>query len=320
MIKVSLNVFSFKEENLDNMKKAQIVHNPTSGNGEHSEAKIRQIVEKVADVVGYVSTNDEDWEKDLHKAAEIYFLAGGDGTVHKLAKELLQNEEIKPGIPVYLLPYGTANNIGLTLGIPKLIEELEENFEERIGKFDVGKVDGLGNLSFFLEGVGFGIFPELIKKMEGDEKNGESASQELQRTLKRLLMITKKFKAQKAELNIDGVEVHGSFLLVELINVKFIGPNFQLAPNADPGDGYFDMVLIPETRRADLVSHLQNLIDGNEEPGQLKDFVQHLRVQQVKMKWEGKGVHVDDDLVEDYDRESFVVSVDNGRLSFVRFQ
>lgn len=318
MIKVSLNVFSFKEENPEKMKRAQIVHNPTSGDGKHHKNKIQKIVEKVADVAGYVSTDDDDWKENLDKDAGIFFLAGGDGTVHKLAKQLLQNKDVKSNTPVYLLPYGTANNIGLTLGIPKRIEELQNDFEKHIGKFDVGKVEGLEDFDFFLEGVGFGLFPELVKKMDGDEKKDETPSEELKRILQNLLEIAKNFQAQKAKIKFDGIKIKGSFLLVELINIKFIGPNFELAPNADPGDGYFDLVLIPESRRVDLVSHLQRVIGGTVKSEQLRDFVQHMRVQQVKMKWKGDSVHIDDDLVEDYDGESFKISIDKGRFNFVR--
>ena len=300
------------------MEKAQIVHNPTSGDEEHSRKKIEKIVEKVANVINYVSTEDEHWEKNFKYDSEVIFLAGGDGTVRKLATYLFDDKKKSLKTPIYLLPYGTANNIALTLDIPKKIKEPEPDFEKNIKDFDIGRIKGLGKLDFFLEGVGLGIFPELMRQMTNKEMEVQSASEEIQQTLKVLLEISKNFEASKAKLNVDGIKIKGSFLMVELINIKYIGPNFQLAPNADPGDGFFDLILIPEARRVDLVSHLQKVIDGKGEPGDLKDVVQHLRVKEVKMKWKGKGVHVDDDLVEDYSGEDFEISIDPGELKFVK--
>ena len=299
------------------MKNAQVVHNPTAGDGKHSKNDILEVVEKAAEVVDYVSTEEENWGRSLQKKAEVIFLAGGDGTVNKLATRLLHNEKLDPAVPVYLLPYGTANNIGLTLEIPKKVKQPKPDFEKKIRKFDIGRVKGLKGMDFFLEGVGFGIFPELVKKMKKKGDKNETASQELQRIRENLLEVAKNFKACKAKIKLDGVKIKGKFLLVELINIRYIGPNFELAPNADPGDGFLDLVLIPEERREDLVTHLQDVLDGKKEQLPLRDFVQNLRVQHVEMQWKGKGVHVDDDLIKNYSGEKFEVSLDNGKFHFV---
>ena len=300
------------------MINARVVHNPTSGDAKHSKNDILEVVEKAANVVDYISTKEEGWELALQKKKGLIFLAGGDGTVNKLAAQLLKNEELDPATPVYLLPYGTANNIGRTLNIPKKIKRPGADFEKKIRKFDIGRVEGPGSSDFFLEGVGFGIFPELVKRMDEEGEKHESPSEELQRIRKKLLQIARDFKAEKARIKIDGMKIKGKFLLVELINIRFIGPNFELAPNADSGDGFLDLVLIPEERRQDLVNHLQGVLDGNEERVPLKDFVQNLRVQKAELEWEGKGVHVDDDLVEDYEGESFKISLDHGKFHFVQ--
>lgn len=300
------------------MKNAQVVHNPTAGDGKHSKKDILEVVEKAAEVVDYVSTEDEDWGRALQKKAEVIFVAGGDGTINKLAARLLQNEQLDPATPVYLLPYGTANNIGLTLDIPKKIKQPKPDFEQNIRKFDIGRLKGLNGTDFFLEGVGFGIFPELVKRIKEKGEKHETASEELQRVRENLLNVAKDFKARKAKIKLDGMKIKGKFLLVELINIRYIGPNFELAPDADPGDGFLDLVLIPEERREDLVAHLQDVVEGKQEQVPLRNFAQKLRVQQAEMQWEGEGVHVDDDLVENYSGESFEVSLDNGKFHFVQ--
>lgn len=301
------------------MKNAQVVHNPSSGDEKHSKREILKITEKAADVVDYVSTEDEHWENSLKQEAEVIFLAGGDGTVKKFVTALLKNKNLHPATPIYLLPYGTANNIGLTLNLPKELKEPEPHFEKKIRKFDLGRLKGLGELDFFLEGAGFGIFPELMKRVEekGEEEKSQDPSEELRRIRETLLETAKEFKGKKAKLQIDGIKIEGKFLLVELINIRYIGPNFELAPAADPGDGFLDLVLIPELRRQDLVAHLEDVLTGKDQKTPLRDFVQKYRVKNAEMQWEGTEVHVDDDLVEGYSGESFSIMVDKGKLHFV---
>lgn len=300
------------------MKNAQVVHNPTSGEAKHAKNDILEVVQKVADVVNYISTEEEGWERSLQSNSEVIFLAGGDGTVKKLATQLLNNDRLDPATPVFLLPYGTANNIGLTLDIPKKLKQPHPDFEKKIKKFDIGRLKGLGEHDFFLEGVGFGLFPELMKRVGEKEIKSETASEELRMIKENLLQIARTFEAKKAKIKIDGMKIKGKFLLVELINIRYIGPNFQLAPTADPGDGFLDLVLIPEQRRQELVNHLQDVLGGKKQKTPLRNFVQKFRVQKAEMKWNGKKVHVDDDLLEDYTGNNIKVGLDNGKFHFVQ--
>lgn len=296
------------------MRKAQIIHNPTSGDGKHTKRQIIDEVSKTATVESYVSTDKDNWNEKLDQDVDLIFVAGGDGTFHKVANELVKEKHFPSSKPLFLLPCGTANNIARTFEVPKKIKDQQENLLQKTRNFDVGKIQGLKDFDLFFEGVGFGIFPELIKRM--DEKNEEydSTSEELKATFQNLLKIAGKFKARTATIEADGIRIEGAFLLVELINIKYIGPNFLIAPKADPGDGFFDLVLIPETKRVDLVNHLEKLDKNQEQQKDLPDFVQTLRVQKLRMSWAGEEVHVDDDLVPDYKGGSFDVDIDAGKL------
>jgi diacylglycerol kinase (ATP) len=101
-------------------------------------------------------------------------------------------------------------------------------------------------------------------------------------------------------MKIDGITIEGSFLMVELMNIKSVGPNLKLATNADPGDGYFDLVMIPEQNRAELDNYLDKMIEGKPDLVDLNQFVKTIRVRKLKMKWFGSKVHVDDSLINDY--------------------
>lgn len=283
------------------MKKAVLIHNPTAGDGNHSSGDLKRKIKSAGYKLKYYSTDFPGWEKFTEEKAEVIFVAGGDGTVQKLAKELLRAGGATQKTPVQLIPLGTANNIAVTLGVNEKTEELL-NYINKVG-LDIGKVNGAGEAEFFIEGIGFGIFPRLVKVMEvieESEGNLGTPGEALQRSLKELLKIVNEYKAQEAIVIADNEEITGRFLLVELMNIRFIGPNFELAPNAETGDGQFELVLIPEENREDLKKYIFELLQDNNSENRLEEFALLRKVSAVRMKWDGQDVHVDDETIEDF--------------------
>ena len=297
------------------MKKAQIVLNPTAGNGKHTKKDLLHKVEKEGFKTAYVSTDEKGWEDFLRNKPDIIFLAGGDGTVHKLAAALLKAPIEARRPPIHLFPYGTANNIATTLKIPSNVPAHEIEFDRRKLRFDYGSISGLKEQVFFLESVGMGIFPELISEMKKKEVEAENTSKKLQRTLEVLLKIIRDFKSEEAEIIADGITIKGKFLMVELMNIKYVGPNLKLAPAADFGDGYLDLVLIPEESRRELQDYLLGLIREDKESLDVRVFSKTIRAKEIEFKHYNTPAHVDDDLVET--GKSFKVSVEPAGLQFL---
>lgn len=294
------------------MKVMQIVHNPTAGNASHNRNTITELASREAEVVHYVSTEEEDWERFYRNKKDILMVAGGDGTIHKSAKVLLKNKIPNRKVPLRLIPLGTANNIATTLGING-----RSSMKKATKKhFDCGQVSGGGADEFFLESVGAGIFPALIQEMKNNPIDNQDPPKKLNKTLEVLLQIVKDFSAKKAKIKLDGFTIKGKFLLVEVMNINFIGPNLKLAPNADPGDGRFDLVMIPERNRKALVSFLERMIKGKATDMELHSFTHTLRGEKIKLKWEGDQVHIDDDQVTEYSGEKLNIKILPGALSF----
>ena len=298
------------------MKVAQIVHNPTAGNGGHTRKDLMDLLKGSGYDIEYVSTSEDDWKNFFRNEPDVVFLGGGDGTVHKLAGALKEGLPKKEKPPIHLLPLGTANNIARTLEMPTDPGRFSVNLEGR-RKFNLGRIKGIREQEFFLESAGFGIFPELISQMEKNKIEGESSSEKLKRTIKVLQEVVRNFETKKTELEIKGNTIQGSFLMVELMNIKYIGPNLKLAPNADPGDGSFDLVIIPEENRAGLEAYLNNLVEGKKDSADINKFVRTISVEKLKMRYDGPEIHVDDDLVEQYKGKSFTVEVEAGALEFI---
>lgn len=300
------------------MKNILILHNPTAGDAEHSKKHLIDLFKGTGMSPTYVSTDDDGWEKSLEDNPDAIYLAGGDGTVHSVGVALLNQEKPENRPPIHLLPLGTANNIATTLSINEkdAFKAIDPKSTKR--KFDCGKQKGITGDEIFLEGVGMGIFPELIAKMkEKEDVPGETPEEKLDRTLKVLLKTVKKYKAQNARIELNGMTIKGSFLMIEVMNTRYIGPNLQVAPKAAVGDGFLDLVLIPENKREELEAYVQSLKDG-ETAYDLRKLAYTLRVKKVKIKWKGSRVHVDDVLDDDYKGKKIKIKVLPGAMTFLK--
>jgi diacylglycerol kinase (ATP) len=76
--------------------------------------------------------------------------------------------------------------------------------------------------------------------------------------------------------------------------MKFMGPNLALAPEADPGDGWLDLVLVPMDQRQKVLEHLEGL-----QRGQIKGLaVERRRCREVIFHELASALHVDDEVRE----------------------
>lgn len=276
------------------MKKAILIHNPTAGSADHEKEDLKERISEAGYEVIYYSTQNPLWEHFTHKEGDIIFVAGGDGTVQKVAAAMLETgkDEVFQ-IPIRVIPHGTANNIANTLNIKNPGKKFETTYNG--DQMDIGRVKGIGEVSFFIEGMGCGIFPRLLEVM--GEKDEEEKQDEITQSLKELLKIIKSYQAQEAIIIADKEEITGKFLLLELMNIRFIGPNVELAPNARTDDGYFELVCVRENAREDLSAYVESLLNGAKSPKKIEEFADLRRVSEVRLKWKGRDVHIDDEIV-----------------------
>lgn len=300
------------------MKKIQVVHNPTAGDAEQNKKDLLSRLEQNGREISYVSTDDDGWENFSLEEEELIVLCGGDGTVHKLAAVLLKKKKKERKIPIYLVPSGTANNIATTLNL-NLPRDFK--FQENLKNyqlFDFGKISGVSDVEFFLEGVGFGLFPELIRRMkEADEVPNETAEEKILRTLKVCREIVEEMKPQKVKIDADGETIKGKYLLAEVLNTKHIGPNLKLAPQANPGDGLMDLILISPKDREKLLTYIDRLIKGDTEGVEVHQFVKVIKVKKVKMKSKTSIMHVDDSIFKNGKEFKINLKVKEGEFMFI---
>ena len=276
------------------MKLSTLIHNPGAGAEKYSKEQLVSRIESLGFECRYSSTKKKGW-KEVESDTDFVIIAGGDGTVRKVVKKLLDKKILKKRFPIALLPLGTANNISKTLGIAGEPEDLSSSWNKKhLRKFDVGFIDGLEDSNFFLEGVGYGIFPALMQKMRNkDEKLFLSLDTEINYSLQVLHDLILDYDAEYLQIQVDGEDKSGKYLLAEIMNIRSIGPNLMIAPGADPGDGELDVVLISESQREQLANYVLNKLKGVEDPFAFNS----IKAKSISLQADNSHVHVDDELI-----------------------
>ncbi|MCC8409945.1 diacylglycerol kinase [Mucilaginibacter sp. UR6-1] len=296
------------------MPKAKLLHNPRAGDKDHSKENLIKLIDDAGFNPDYASIKEEGWEQ-ITPDTDMVVIVGGDGTVRKAAKAILKTDMHCPYL-IGLLPFGTANNIAKTLKIHGDIKDIVQSWHnKKTAPFDVTYVSGLEQPVLFLEGFGYGIFPQLMKDMKLlDKKELDTPEKELKKALEVLKEIVLNYEGRECIITVDDETISGCYLLVEAMNICSIGPNLHLAPAAQPGDGLLELVLLPEKQRRQFADHLQHLIDGNDCP----DFPYQTHTgKSITLKWMGTDLHADDELLEYQHPAKVSLAIKPGLMEFL---
>jgi diacylglycerol kinase family enzyme len=225
----------------------------------------------------------------LDVRSDLVVAAGGDGTVAAAARVLAGS-----GIPLAILPLGTANNIARSIGATATPEELIRRWElaER-RPLDLGIARGAWGERPFVESVGGGLVAAGIARMkavpEGEE---EPPRARIARAVAKYREVLSELRPRPWTLSIDGQLTAGEFLLVEVLNIPSIGPNLILSGDADPFDGSFTVLMVSEEHRHTLDGYLRQRLEG----GGCLLSIETQRASEVEIHG-SHDIHVDDTLI-----------------------
>ena len=274
--------------------KITLIHNPDAGDEKQSSADaLLELIDWAGHTVSYQSSKDEDWPNALEKPCDIVAVAGGDGIVGAVAKKLIDRHA-----PIAVLPMGTANNIATTLGlIDKPLKELVAAWPTaRRVKFDVGEANGPWNTKHFIEGLGMGLFTETMYRLDATNNVDLAHVSDTENKVKSVLEILRErlpsFTPIPLQIALDGRDMSGEYILVEVMNTSYIGPNLCLAPHANPSDGLLDIVTVAREERENLLQCLSYCIEGKQPYPNLTLRKAH----ELKIAWDGFTVHIDDEV------------------------
>ncbi|MEW6144596.1 MAG: diacylglycerol kinase family protein [Thermodesulfobacteriota bacterium] len=239
-------------------RNVHVIVNPASGT---EPADVEMIRSKLAasDSVFRIALTETDTgpevlaRKAVEEGADLVVAAGGDGTVLGTAEGL-----IGTGVPLGVIPEGTANVFAAEMGIPsdsgKALDLLLGD-ECEVRQIDVGAVVG----EHFLLRVGIGIEAAMTVLTEPELKSrfGVLAymwtayrhSRQAGRTL--------------YELDIDGRKMRMRGVTCVVCNSGNLGlPGLKLMPEIDPDDGYLNVVVVRQATLPALWCIVSNAVRG----------------------------------------------------------
>lgn len=225
-----------------------LLYNPSAGDEDFPLENILTSLEEQGARVVAQNTKEDKFEKVFDLIFDLIIIAGGDGTVEKILLELRDTD-----IPIAILPFGNANNIAGSLGLDSDYKNLVRRFgQKKFHSLSIGKYETPEETGWFVEGIGWGIFTALLLQIDREEKKNHDSKSKVEFGLKSLKKLPDELPLNEYKIVLDGEDHSGEYLWVEIMNTKRLGPQLELAPEADHGDAYLDVMLVGENQKSEL--------------------------------------------------------------------
>ena len=183
---------------------------------------------------------------------DIVVAAGGDGTVHLIAEELLGTQTA-----LGILPLGRVMNVGRALGIERDIDAAAEVIVAgEIRSIDTGEARaGDDRVVPFFEagsvGLNAAIFREVTRADEGDPVS-----------ILRTIWAALRYRPARMTVKLDDGEISSRALMVAVSNGPYLGLGMTVAPAARLDDGRFDVRVFRRFSKLELLRHLASIAFG----------------------------------------------------------
>lgn len=213
-------------------RRALLLVNPRARQGTAVEAAVARLT------AGGIAVRPETFSAGTEAAddiarlatdADLVVIAGGDGTLSRSAGALL-----KTGLPLGILPTGTANDLARTLELPtNLVAAADVIVAGRRRRIDVGSVN---DCTFFnVATIGLGV--DLAHTLDSDLKRRWGRLSYAIAAAK-VMMRARPFRAWIRE---NGTETKVRTLQVAVGNGRFYGGGTVVEENAAIDDGHLDL-------------------------------------------------------------------------------
>ena len=190
------------------------------------------------------------------KGYETIISIGGDGTINEIANGIYRagaNKDARLGI----ICTGTGGDYARTIGVSRRYEEAcFRIFQPRKLTVDLGCIeyDANGDRAerVFVNFAGLGFDAEIVRRTTRNFKAMGSTASYLLGVLTTLVS----YRNREVRLIIDGEEMERKVCSVIANNGRYGGGGMFTAPDADITDGLFDLLIIGNIGKADLLRSL----------------------------------------------------------------
>lgn len=245
-----------------------VIINPTSGNGSAKKKWpiIKRHLEHYAFNFNYAFTEYSGHDQLLVQQAikqniTNIISVGGDGTIHGIVNGIMEQTLLPSySINVGVIPIGTGNDWIKTHNIPKNIDAAINIIKNgNLSTQDLGKIEFLNTSKssvYFnnLAGIGFDGF--VVSKVAKFKNFGAIAY--LYGTIISLFS----FENFNSKVTINHDVIKGKTLMILIGLCKYSGGGMQLTESPNPFDGLFDVSIVENFSKFDILKNLSKLFNG----------------------------------------------------------
>jgi diacylglycerol kinase (ATP) len=259
------------------MNKVHVIVNPLSARGKTGERwlTIKEIIRHYFKEYKYIFTEKpmqatEIARDSLKDGFDLIIGVGGDGTLNEITNGYFHEDShqtINGDASLGIIPSGTGSDFIRFLKIPKDFRQCIELIKNSASKkIDVGKItfgqpgdERPKHSTYFINVADFGLGAEVIKNLSAVPSGKRSAFS----YYKGLLSTIRSYKSKKVKVIIDdNEEISDRFLIGAIANGRIFGGGMKIAPNAEPDDGFFDLVLVEDMNKFEIIKNSSRLYTG----------------------------------------------------------
>ncbi|MFC2050451.1 diacylglycerol/lipid kinase family protein [Chloroflexota bacterium] len=247
----------------------RIIVNPAAGAGKTAKKwpEIMSLLKSLGLDFEYDITEAPGHAIELTKSAvgkgyEMVVSVGGDGTIHEIVNGLHEaggNADVVVGI----VNTGTGADYIRTIGVPRRYKEACRCLLSPGRRtVDLGVVEytkgGERKKRLFVNFAGIGFDAEVVKATTEKFK----ALGDMPSYLMGLFSTLMSYENRDVSIMVDGEHGERRVCTIMMNNGRYGGGGMLPAPNADPGDGFFDVVIIDDITKPDLIVSIPRIYRG----------------------------------------------------------
>jgi len=188
---------------------------------------------------------------------------GGDGTVNEVVNGLVKEGGVDPEVVLGIIPWGTGADFARMLGIPRdYMEACRHLLRSEPRPVDLGRItcfrEGREVERYFINAAGLGFDGEVSEVVKRFPKVlGGTITY-----LACLLIGLVTYRNKNVEFSFDGQSARGRLNSIIVCNGRYFGGGMFIAPGAAFDDGLFNVVVMGNLNKLEVVVNLPRIYKG----------------------------------------------------------
>jgi len=198
------------------------------------------------------------------EGAELLVVVGGDGSVNEVANGIAG----RSGVEIAVIARGTGWDFARSLGLPRNIDRaIDVVLSGETRTIDLGRATyrlwaGGEGQSFFANVASAGMSGAIAQRANDSSKALGGKVSYLWATF----AVFARWSSTEIHVTVDGETRQARMHDVIVANGPYVGGGMKIAPEAAPDDGTFDVLLIGDLTKRDLVLTMPKIFRGTHLP------------------------------------------------------